>query len=360
MTGLKDPEETMGFIMKTIVSLLLFLILLTGFTLKNKEDKPAEYLIYVSEIVNSFAKEMKKEFDINCIGDGGSMPYDVEEIEVVFSTNHRASLEEARELEIKTTEKLLHAINNHEKIRPYLREFPFTRERVCVTIGFDDAYGIHYADGTVAYTFSSKGRIYYCNSDPIEKGLVDLFDEPFEEAQRIVQENPLNRDLRVHQSKGYESQVDQIFKAFTKELEKKWGLYCMASGGKMADGIDEFAINLITPGRAPIERARKLGVEVTDRLLEIINSDERIRPYLREYPFKADRVKVSITFKKHDRTYFMDGSVAIVQQADNKLYYFTMPPPENNRYKLKPVPLSEEPYERAKGLLEKKTPTAAL
>jgi hypothetical protein len=68
------------------VNLIVFLIitLLTGSMLHSNESKPHEYLKYVDEIVKDFAKDMKKKYNLHCYGDGGSMPNDVEEIEVCF------------------------------------------------------------------------------------------------------------------------------------------------------------------------------------------------------------------------------------------------------------------------------------
>jgi hypothetical protein len=112
-----------------LIKILLILILLWHFPMQAKGYEPAEYLQYEVEIRKFFAEEMKKEFGLVCIGEGGSMPYDVEEIDVNFICYKRGTIEEARKLEIHATERLVKRINEHEKISPFLRERPFKPNR---------------------------------------------------------------------------------------------------------------------------------------------------------------------------------------------------------------------------------------
>ena len=116
----------MVFIMEKFVKvLLLCLVVLAGGSILNaKPIQPPEYLIYVNEVTRQFEKEMQKEFGLLCIGSGGSMPHDVEEIDVRFAAYRKATIEQARILVVLATQKLLKMINNHKKIRPFLREYP--------------------------------------------------------------------------------------------------------------------------------------------------------------------------------------------------------------------------------------------
>lgn len=102
-------------------------------------------------------------------------------------------------------------------------------------------------------------------------------------------------------------------------------------------------------------------------LLHRINTHEKIRSYLREYPFNADRVNVSISFRTETDDRPLDGSVALVFLAKNKIFYrvaemkMSNPIPltrinKNNEWtkELKPgklqeelIPLLEETYEEA-------------
>ena len=57
-----------------------------------EESKPPDYLKYVNEIVDDFVKDMKKKYNLHCYGSGGSMPTDVEKIDVLFISYHKSTL----------------------------------------------------------------------------------------------------------------------------------------------------------------------------------------------------------------------------------------------------------------------------
>jgi len=197
--------------------LLAFVAMQFCFLQLSTLEESRMYLKYVKEITNSFVNEMESEYGFHCIGGGGSMPKDVEKIQVIFITHQKSTIKDAREIEIKAITKLLDKINAHEKIRPFLREFPFGPSRVGVSISFQDKEDHYYLENSVAYVFLAKSKIFYCSaekikemvpggcdcSDPdniidfppveeeVEK-LVDLFEEPYEEALKIISTNELN------------------------------------------------------------------------------------------------------------------------------------------------------------------------
>ena len=83
----------------------------------------------VNDIVVMFKNEMKENFGLICVGRGGGMAYDVDEIGVDFILHQQTSIEEAREIEIRATERLVEIINANEPIRPYLRDPPWDQNR---------------------------------------------------------------------------------------------------------------------------------------------------------------------------------------------------------------------------------------
>lgn len=195
------------------VKLIIFLTmaLLTSSSLYSEESKPPEYLKYVDEIVADFAKEMKKKYKLHCYGDGGSMPTDVAEIDVLFISYSHSTVDEARKMEVNAVQELLKRINSHEKIRPYLREYPFSQDRVGVSISFRTETDSRPLDGSVAYVSIGKGKIFYYSAEmkmtaatpltymneknevvkemipgTLEENLIDLMNEPYEKALKIV------------------------------------------------------------------------------------------------------------------------------------------------------------------------------
>ncbi len=202
-------------IMHKCVKFLILLII--PFTIsckmKNNQDKNEDYEVYVDEVVRDFVKEAQKEYGLKCIGSGGSMPHDVAEIGVMFTIQKKiTSVEEARELEVAAIQKLLHHINNHSKIRPFLREYPFHNDRVSISISFTDRKNHRYTDGRITRVHQARNRIFYCTAKeyldkgyrvtdpetnevlvvPDRKGskLVDYYNEPYEEALKKIKSLP--------------------------------------------------------------------------------------------------------------------------------------------------------------------------
>ncbi len=178
-----------------------------------KKETTVSYLQYVDEITNDFVKEMENETGLSCRGSGGSMPYDVEEFDIMLVGYRRATQEEARALMVTAIQKLLKKINEHEKIRHFLREHPFTESRASISIAFQTNHGTRYLDGSIALVFNARNKIFYERAEnqlvkyppvfdartggidspaheKVQEKLVRLAEEPYEEAVQIVAAMP--------------------------------------------------------------------------------------------------------------------------------------------------------------------------
>ena len=181
------------------VSFFVFIVLalFVGWKVNGKEDESESpiYTRYVAEVTSSFLKEMRKEYGLQCGASGGSMPHDVEEISVSLTAYRHATIEQARELEVKATERFVQIINAHEKIKPFLREVPFPPGRARVTISFRKRKKTLVTDNDVEFVCHAKNRIYYEAHNPDNPYVgKDIKDEPYEEALKIVQNNAVKND----------------------------------------------------------------------------------------------------------------------------------------------------------------------
>lgn len=193
-----------------MVKMILFLLLFPLLTfIDAKEEK--KYFQYVNEIVDRFVIDMQKKYSLQSYGSGGTMSSDVEKIDVLFISYSKPTLNDARKIAVIATQELLHLINAHEKIRPYLREHPFNSDRAHVSISFrnkDDNYSF---DGSIAHVSTGKDKIFYYTaemkmSEPstlirvnknnewtkelipgkLQEELILLTEEMYEEALQIV------------------------------------------------------------------------------------------------------------------------------------------------------------------------------
>ena len=117
------------------------------------------------------------------------MPYDIQEIGVRFLSHQQTSIEEARELEVRATERFVEIINTHEAIRSYLRDYPWNYKRTEITIAFRDKNGVDYPEG-VRFVLQARDQIVYFGPEKSPKDIDPMKREPYAEAKRIVETTP--------------------------------------------------------------------------------------------------------------------------------------------------------------------------
>jgi len=172
----------------------LFLISVLSFNFVSAEKKYTEEEDrikerYVDEVLNTFAQEMEQKYQLYCYGIGGSMAYDVKDVGLRFSANRKISIEEARELQVRSTEQLVEMINASEKIRPYLIEYPWPSSRVEIAISSVKNDGSCYENG-VSFIFQAKEKLFYYGKQDQHSLGPKILEETYVEAKKIVDSNP--------------------------------------------------------------------------------------------------------------------------------------------------------------------------
>jgi len=154
---------------------------------RRKRAKQSMASKYVNQVRKRFIKIAQKEYGVICTAEGSSLPYDVENISLYFAIKSKGTIDEGRELFIKLKERFINEINQDEKLRPYLREYPFTQDRATILLSYCDKNGNHYTDGSVTFILS-KGEKEVCYLRYAEKDSEsdELLVEPYEEALKIV------------------------------------------------------------------------------------------------------------------------------------------------------------------------------
>lgn len=314
----------------------------------------AEYSVYVNEIREAFARQMFEEMRLVCTGDRGRMHGKLEEMGLEFNAYRRATVKEARALQLMVMEKLVQAINAHEKLQPFLDEKPFTYKRVKVAIAFEGPNG-QYCDGGVgrvsnvtelAGAIKNRNKFFYTTIDPLTGNIVDLFDEPYEDALRLAQASPLPNPL-VHQTTPLEEAIDEILPAYAKVMGFEAGFQCWSIGGKITDAVEDIGVKFVVLQRATQDEARKLAVYAAETLLKAIHSSEKLKPFLREYPFPASRLRIHICFRKKNYCSYEDGSMESVAVEGGEVTYFQEPTEEQGVYSVKAPVFAKEDYQEA-------------
>lgn len=160
----------------------LFFIACTFLSLSAEEF---DYRAHADKITQRFIAEMKQEFSLDCDGMGGSMPDDLQSIEVSFVAYRKGSIEEAREIEVKAIQRLTALINEDEKLQPYLRTVPFPTRGIEISLSFDQRNGAFYPG--LSFISHINGILRYKKNDPKTDRFVLIHQESFEEAVKILE-----------------------------------------------------------------------------------------------------------------------------------------------------------------------------
>ena len=128
--------------------------------------------------------------------------------------------------------------------------------------------------------------------------------------------------------KDYPEIAHAITLRTAEQLKKEKGMELIGTGGGMIDQVNRLSmfLNYYSPQETP--EARKLALFVVDKFLHNINSDEKVRPYLNNYPFKIEDLKIFLSFyqpngedvelKKIDHIVIRNGKL-IYKARDKKI-----------------------------------------
>ncbi len=129
-----------------------------------------------------------------------------------------------------------------------------------------------------------------------------------------------------------------------KKLSKKHQMNLIGVGGGMMGSV--YMIGLSFQVRYPLEReeARYLVVNCAEELLRAVNSNEEIRPYLRDFPFTTKNVQVIIFSVKADGRDVYDPAICVASVSESDEICYRTQEPNSPTYKNE----YNEPYAEAK------------
>ena len=137
---------------------------------------------------------MLKKYRLKCWSIGEQLTDHVEGIGAYLVLTQRATQEEARNLELFVSERLIHLVN--ENLKPYLKEVPFSSHQVKLRISFKQKRGFSYSDGSMESVALENNEITYFQELPPGLGSYPLetpvfAKESYLEAMKIVENRPI-------------------------------------------------------------------------------------------------------------------------------------------------------------------------
>ncbi len=201
----------MGFMMLENVKKIIFaLVAFPVFVFCLVNDQNESYISYAKDIMNEFIKQSTRDYKIDCIGSGGGFAKNVDQIAIKFVAYRRATVEEARELEVSLIKNLLERINTDKRIKPYLSEYPFKAKNLDISVSFRKKNAGRYLDESVALVFLARGKIFYDYINPKTEELVTIMNESYEEALKIVNSAALT-DMKDNEMSLWQSFCKMLF-----------------------------------------------------------------------------------------------------------------------------------------------------
>ncbi|HEY4831656.1 MAG TPA: hypothetical protein VIH61_03750, partial [Waddliaceae bacterium] len=91
--------------------------------------------------------------------------------------------------------------------------------------------------------------------------------------------------------------MHQIIAQHEKVQKREYNLYLIGSGGGIPDYVTNFSLYYILTDKVEMPEARKIFVNNVEDLLQLINSNEQIRPYLSNYPFTINNLEFGLAFE---------------------------------------------------------------
>lgn len=115
--------------------------------------------------------------------------------------------------------------------------------------------------------------------------------------------------------------VNDVRKKTILQLKIEKGLYACGVGSRMMDQIKALALSFNYYKELDIEEARELLLSAGKVFLDNINSNERIRFYLYNYPFKPENIQIRIFIKNRGGSLIERDKLAVAAMVDGILEY---------------------------------------
>lgn len=316
------------------------------------ESSYKDYGKYIEEIESHFVNQMFHEFGLICEGRSGMMHEVVKDLGFNFKANYRATLEEARIIQVTAMRRLVKIINGHSHIKPFLAVNPFTPKYVSIDISFEQPSRIYDSSVTRVYNIpetapaeENRNSIFYETKDVFFDRLVDLHKEVYDEALKIVRNSPKPSFKGPKGPTEEEGSVDLALETFKNQIQKEhYYVYVSDIQRNLKDGQLEIAARFTVFLPAKIKEGRALVLKLSEDLLNVINSNEKIAVYLKGEKLSHDSLKLRVFFVDNKWfSYDEKKSLHSLTLTKDGIRYFR----ENEHpYSFNPL-IGEESYEKA-------------
>ncbi len=123
-----------------------------------------------------------------------------------------------------------------------------------------------------------------------------------------------------------ETLTNRIMMKVARQITTEKELYLVGTGGQMMNEIQMLALSFQGFRDVSLDEARELIVYAVETFVNEVNRNEKVRPYLANYPFIAKNVEISLLFFKPDYSEVDVPNISfIVTRRGCIKYYYGMP-----------------------------------
>lgn len=115
--------------------------------------------------------------------------------------------------------------------------------------------------------------------------------------------------------------MDDLLNSYSKEMRNEEGLYLIGSIEEKGKKIRGLSLYYFTDQKPSIDNARIILLRSLLILLEKINNDKNLQPYLSSYPFTEKQIDFSILFRTSKGVRPQKPYVAQVSLQDGQIVY---------------------------------------
>ena len=137
--------------------------------------------------------------------------------------------------------------------------------------------------------------------------------------------------------------VNKLERKATSDLQKKYGLIPVGTGGQMMNEVKKLRLIFNYPYSLTEDGARALAIKATEDYLVAINKEESLRQYLANYPFGPKNVEITIFLQDSRGRSIQPDQFDHIKSA-NGFITCKADVPETNKYRI----VFKETFEEAK------------
>lgn len=115
--------------------------------------------------------------------------------------------------------------------------------------------------------------------------------------------------------------ADDIVAQVARSLSARFNLHPVGFGGSVHDAVEKVSLSFNCNRQMSQDEYRKLVVKSANYLLEKINNNNQLEPYLRNYPFDSNNIELSIFIFAEDGSRVQLGEISCVTVINGKVAY---------------------------------------